>query len=92
MAIVKMKKIRLLALRSERDELLKELMLLGCVEISEPAAALADEEIASVFRRSAGPTAQVKGEAGRQSACSISTPPSKNPCSLPAPRWKKATF
>ena len=38
MAIVKMKKLRLLAASSQREELLRELMLLGCVEISEPPA------------------------------------------------------
>ena len=36
MAIVKMKKIRLLAARSQKEELLRELMLIGCVEVSEP--------------------------------------------------------
>ena len=36
MAIVKMKHLRLLALRADREELLKKLQHLGCVEISEP--------------------------------------------------------
>lgn len=36
MAIVKMKKIELLVVSSQREELLKELMLLHCVQISEP--------------------------------------------------------
>ena len=31
-----MKKLRLIAVQSQRDELLRELMLLGCVEIREP--------------------------------------------------------
>ena len=35
MAIVKMKKLRLLAVREKKEELLKELMRHGCVEISE---------------------------------------------------------
>lgn len=39
MAIEKMKKLRLVAVSSQREELLRELMLLGCVEISEPADA-----------------------------------------------------
>jgi V/A-type H+-transporting ATPase subunit I len=39
MAIVKMKKLQLAAVQSQRDEILRELMLLGCVEISEPCAA-----------------------------------------------------
>ena len=37
MAIVKMKKLRLLAMSADRQALLKELLLLGCVEVSEPA-------------------------------------------------------
>ena len=36
MAIEKMKKLRLLAVRNEKKELLKQLMLLGCIEVSEP--------------------------------------------------------
>ncbi len=36
MAIVKMKKLRLLAIKSQRDELLRQLQLLGCVQVSEP--------------------------------------------------------
>ncbi len=36
MAIEKMKKLRLLAVRNEKRELLKQLMLLGCIEVSEP--------------------------------------------------------
>lgn len=37
MAIVKMKKLKLFAASSEREDLLRELMLLGCVEVSEPS-------------------------------------------------------
>ena len=37
MAIEKMKHLKLVAVKSERDKLLRELMLLGCVQISEPA-------------------------------------------------------
>lgn len=39
MAIIKMKRLRLLALRSDREELLHTLQRLGCVEISEPPEA-----------------------------------------------------
>lgn len=38
MAIVKMKKLRLYAVRSQEEELLSELMRLGCVEVTEPVA------------------------------------------------------
>lgn len=37
MAIVKMKKLRMLASRSHKDELLREMMLIGCVEMTEPS-------------------------------------------------------
>jgi len=36
MAIVKMKKLRLVAARSQKEDVLKELLSLGCVEITEP--------------------------------------------------------
>ena len=36
MAIVKMKKLRVMTMASQRDELLRGLLHLGCVEISEP--------------------------------------------------------
>ena len=35
MAIVHMKKLRLMVVRRQKDELLRDLMLLGCVQISE---------------------------------------------------------
>ncbi|MBR5229885.1 MAG: V-type ATP synthase subunit I [Firmicutes bacterium] len=36
MAIVKMKKLKLMVASSQREELLNELMLLGCVQVSQP--------------------------------------------------------
>ena len=36
MAIVKMKKLRLMAVRDQKEKLLKDLMLFGCVELREP--------------------------------------------------------
>ncbi len=44
MAIVKMKRLRLLALRDHREHLLRLLQSLGCVEIREPAIDLSDPE------------------------------------------------
>ena len=41
MSIVKMKKLRVIALRAQRDELMRELMRLGCVQV------VSDEELAS---------------------------------------------
>ena len=43
MAIVKMKKLRLMAIRSETDQLLRELERFGCVEFSELDEALTEE-------------------------------------------------
>ncbi len=37
MSIVAMKKLRLIAVKSQREDILRDLMLLGCVEVSEPA-------------------------------------------------------
>ena len=53
MAIVKMKKLRLMAVRSVRDELLRELLRRGCVEVSEPAE-LQGEDLAPLLRRENG--------------------------------------
>ena len=50
MAIVPMKKLRLMAVRSVKDELLRELLRHGCVEVSEPAE-LQDEGLRELLRR-----------------------------------------
>jgi len=47
MAIVKMKKLKLMVASPQREELLRELMLLGCVEISEPSAGFREENFLS---------------------------------------------
>lgn len=44
MAIVKMKKLKLMVASPQREELLRGLMLLGCVEVSEPSAGLKELE------------------------------------------------
>ena len=44
MAIVKMKKLKLMVATPQREELLRGLMLLGCVEVSEPSAGLKELE------------------------------------------------
>lgn len=61
MAIEKMKRLRLVAVKSERERLLDELMLLGCVHISEPGdplpgspeEALLSKEASGLFERKA---------------------------------------
>ena len=50
MSIVKMRRLRLLGLSSERDELLKELMAMGCVELTEAAEAYAGEDCGPLRR------------------------------------------
>lgn len=48
MAIVKMKRLQLLALRPDREALLRRLQSLGCVEIREPDIDLSDPEWAGL--------------------------------------------
>lgn len=48
MAIVKMKRLHILALESDRDQLFDELQRLGCVEVSEPGDKLSDPEWAAL--------------------------------------------
>ena len=62
MSIVKMKRIRLIALAEERDALLSSLLHVGCVEISEPSEYLADEDYAALLHRDTTDLAQAKGE------------------------------
>ncbi len=50
MAIVKMKKLRVIVLRAQRDELMRQLLRLGCVEVHEPEGMLSDPEAAAVLR------------------------------------------
>lgn len=50
MAIVKMKKLRVFAPRTLRDELMRQLLRLGCVEVHEPEEMLADPEAAALLR------------------------------------------
>lgn len=52
MAIVKMKKLHVIAMADRREALLKGLLHLGCVEISQPEEVLSDPEWAALFRRS----------------------------------------
>ena len=48
-----MKKLRLIGVHSQKEELLRELMLLGCVEVSDPGAQPEREELTS-FRKADG--------------------------------------
>lgn len=60
MAIVKMKRLRLLGLRSDRERLLRPLQSLGCVEFSEPAIDLSDPAWASLAKPEGAGLAQAK--------------------------------
>nr|WP_325258945.1 V-type ATP synthase subunit I [uncultured Oscillibacter sp.] len=68
MAIVKMKKLRVMAMANSRDALLRELLRLGCVEISEPAGKLADPAWAALLRRDTSTLAETKNEQGEANA------------------------
>ncbi len=68
MAIVKMKKLRVMAMADSRDALLRELLRLGCVEISEPAGLLADPAWAALLRRDVSTLAETKNEQGEANA------------------------
>lgn len=58
MAIVKMKRLRLIALARDRDSLLAGLLHAGCVEVSEPPADVEDP----LLRRDKARVAEAKGE------------------------------
>ncbi len=68
MAIVKMKKLRVMAMADSRDALLRELLRLGCVEISEPTGKLSDPAWAALLRRDASTLAETKNEQGEAAA------------------------
>lgn len=51
MAIVKMKKVRLYAVRSQKDNLLSDLMHLGCVELSEPATLVKEPDVFNLVKK-----------------------------------------
>jgi len=62
MAIEKMKKLKLTAVRSQRDVLLERLLMLDCVEVSEPDSLLEDEELARAVSRETSELEQFKSE------------------------------
>lgn len=62
MAIVKMKKLRVIAMADRREELLKGLLHLGCVEISEPDGKLADPAWAALLKRGTSRLTETRNE------------------------------
>ena len=57
-----MKKLHVIAMADRREALLKGLLHLGCVEISQPEEVLSDPEWAALFRRSETLLTQRKAE------------------------------
>ncbi len=62
MAIVRMKRVRLLVLRSRRDELMRELSRFGNMEITEPEALLNDPDTAALLRPETGGSVTIRTE------------------------------
>ena len=58
--IVKMKKLRVIAMAGDRTKLIDGLLRLGCMEITEPSDKLADPEWAALLRRQDSSLAQLK--------------------------------
>ena len=57
-----MKKLRVIAMADHREELLKGLLKLGCVEISEPDDKLADPDWAALLKRGTSALAEIRTE------------------------------
>ena len=62
MAIVKMKKLRVVAMADRREELLKGLLYLGCVEITEPDNILKEPVWESLLQRESSCLVETKSE------------------------------
>lgn len=52
MSIIAMKKLKLIAVQSQKEDILKELMLLGCVQINEPVTEDSEDDSQSASLRS----------------------------------------
>lgn len=62
MSIVRMKRLRVIALEEQRDALLARMQRLGCVEISEPDDKLADPDWMALLSRGSSNLGDVKAE------------------------------
>lgn len=65
MAIVRMKKLQLMVVRQQKDELLRDLTLLGCVEVTDPDAFFEDEEAASILHHESGNLIEARADQTR---------------------------
>ena len=68
MAIVKMKRLRVIALAQERDDLLARLLHVGCVEVTEPEGALSDPEWMALLHKDTSLLGDVKANANAVNA------------------------
>lgn len=68
MAIVKMKRLRIIALAEERDRLLARLLHVGCVEVSEPQEELSDPQWTALLSRGESALADVKQDLAQVTA------------------------
>ena len=62
MSIVKMRRVRLLAMMDDRDALMREIQHLGCLEIDEPAEKLTEDDWAGLHRMDSVELDKLKGE------------------------------
>ena len=62
MAIEKMKKLRLMAVRSQKESLMRDMMLLGCVEITEPEQEMSDPSLSAVVKRESSELSKYKAQ------------------------------
>ena len=68
MAIVKMKRLSLVGMAPDREELLRRLQRLGCVEVEEPDGEADEEALSLLTRTDDGALAAAKAEAAALSA------------------------
>ena len=95
MAIVKMKKLRLIAMREQRDELMGRLLRLGCLEVHEPEGMLSDEQTTALLRpERAGLTAARNRQAEMESALRVlgKYAPEKKKLLAPRPEVDQEAF
>ena len=88
MAIVKMKHLRLVAMRENRDTLLRLLQRMGCVEIDEPSVDESDPAWAGLTRPGAGDLSDARerhGAVERALAVLKRCAPAKDPLLKPQP-------
>ena len=94
MAIVRMKKLSLLATRSQKDEILRELMRLGCVELTEQDEILSSDEAAALTRESSDAVEWRVKKTALSDAIKLLDryAPKKTPMLSPKPEMAEADF